>query len=774
MFEARIKRLLLLLVVLFVCLAMFLVQRQHRALVSRKPPPSAVISPELFAQFTAIENQEQRMDETVWATERRAEQRGALFDALWDALNRATNKFDLLASFPIGELVVSKYNAPTNLVHGIQLWDPAPAKLTWLQDEWQRFLDDKHRQGWQLGHVEFRHRSFMLVTNGQPEQSRFSFRADLQNEQFRQAATLEGELQVEWVSQTPDSQPVIKRLDASRISVRARTGEAPFQPIFTQAIEPPGNWIFIDPLILYDLDRDGLSEIILAGKNLVYHRQRDGNYEARPLCQYDPGKLLSALIADFDGDGLADLLCAKAEGLLLFKGSPQGTFDQAPRLVWPANPPLKYAQVLTCGDIDRDGDLDVFLAQYKTPYIKGQMPSPYYDANDGEPSHLLLNDGQGNFSEATESCGLGQKRWRRSYSGSFVRMDRDDALDLLVVSDFAGLDFYHNEGHGHFSEVTRERFPDWMAFGMAHTFADFNADGRLDLLMVGMESPTVERLDRLGLYRPGVNEDRTSRTRLTYGNRLFLAGGDHKFEQTSLNDSVSHSGWSWGCCAADFDNDGFPDLYIANGHETRQTVRDYEPEYWLHDIYVGASTNNRAAELYFQSKFTRTRGRGESYGGNEINRLYLNLEAKSFLEAGSLFGVGLEQDCRNVVADDLDGDGRVDLLVSTFEVWPAPKQTLRVYRNSFSKVGRWIGFRFEEQGRGKSPVGTMVTIRYGEHAATRQIVTGDSYRCQSANTLHFGLGNADQIEDAEVLWPNGLTTHLTKPALNQYHIVRQP
>jgi hypothetical protein len=144
------------------------------------------------------------------------------------------------------------------------------------------------------------------------------------------------------------------------------------------------------------------------------------------------------------------------------------------------------------------------------------------------------------------------------------------------------------------------------------------------------------------------------------------------------------------------------------------------------------------------------------------------------LEAGSLFGVGLEPDCRNVVADDLDGDGRVDLLVTTFEVWPAPKQTLCVYRNTFTNVGNWVGFRFEEQGRGKSPVGTSVTIHYSDHAATRQIVTGDSYRSQSANTLHFGLGNAGQVEDAEVVWPNGTATHLTRPAINQYHLLRQP
>jgi hypothetical protein len=202
-------------------------------------------------------------------------------------------------------------------------------------------------------------------------------------------------------------------------------------------------------------------------------------------------------------------------------------------------------------------------------------------------------------------------------------------------------------------------------------------------------------------------------------------------------------------------------------------VQEYDPEFWLHDIYVGGSTNDRARDLYFQSKFTRTRGRGQSYGGYEMNRLYLNLGAASFVEAGYLLGVGLEQDCRNVVADDLDGDGRVDLLVTTLEVWPAPKETLRVYRNTLPNPGHWIGFRFREEGRGKSPVGTSVTLRYGAHSATRQIVTGDSYRSQSANTLHFGLGQAAQVERAEVRWPDGSSIVLDRPAVNQYHLVRR-
>ena len=767
MFPARVRRLLVLLLVLSLSVIALVWQRHYRAAGKRGAVQSlSAITPALMAEFTAIEQRELRLDETIWAPERRAEQCGAVFEALWDKLNQATNKLDVLADFPIGELLVADYAKAEPLICQIEISKPTEPHRNWTQGDWRAFLEKCRQEGWRLGHIEFRQRAFDPAIGMQPERSQFAFRADVENTNGFERATLEGDLLVTWGQSDPGAEPVISQIDARGVSIRSRSGQPPFTPVLTETIVPFENWLFIDPVILYDLDGDGLPEIVLAGKNLVYHRQADGSYRAAELCKYGPGRIYTAVIADFDGDGHADFLCAKPEGLFLFHGSPSGTFDEPGRLVWAANPHLKYGQVLTCGDIDGDGDLDVFLAQYKSPYFHGQMPTPYYDANDGEPAYLLLNDGKGNFTDATEKSGLGTKRWRRSYSASFMRLPGDTNLDLVVVSDFAGAELYRNDGHGHFTDVTKQCLPDPLGFGMAHAFADFNGDGLLDLLMIGMDSPAVDRLEHLGLRRDD-GSDRKFRARLASGNRLWLAQPDGSFQQ-SADQSITHSGWSWGCSAFDFDNDGWPDVYIANGHETRSTVRDYEPEFWLHDIYVAGSTNNRAAELYFESKFTQTRARGYSYRGYEQNRLYLNRQGESFLEAGHLMGVGLEQDCRNAVAGDLDGDGKMDLLVSTFEVWPAPKQTLHVYRNTFPQAGNWIGFRFREEGHGKSPVGATVTIHYAQRTAVAELMTGDSYRSQSGNTLHFGLGTSTQVDWAEVVWPNGSRSRLESPSINRY------
>ncbi|PYL00501.1 MAG: hypothetical protein DME19_04875 [Verrucomicrobia bacterium] len=588
-------------------------------------------------------------------------------------------------------------------------------------------------------------------------------------------AILEGDLIVGWATnRSGDGLKAVKRIDASRLTIKTRRGEPPFHLILSERIAPPENSNSIDPLILYDLDGDGLSEIILADKNLVFRRRGEDRYEAEPLCKYPPGLISTAVIADFDGDGVADFLCAKSEGLVLFKGSPQGTFDQPGRMAWLASPRLTNAMVLTCGDIDQDGDLDVFLGQYKVPTL-GQILRPnFYDANDGHSANLLLNDGHGHFTEATEAAGLGPKRGRRIYSASFVDLDHDDNLDLLVVSDFAGVDVYRNDGHGHFTDVTGEWVAETHAFGMGHALADFNADGRLDVLMIGMNSPTADRLEHLNLWRPDRAEDHAMRSRMTFGNRLYLARTNSGFEQTPLSESIARSGWSWGCSAFDFDNDGFPDVYIANGMQSKQSVRDYEPEFWLHDIYIDDSVDDATATAYFMGKFSRTRGTGWSYGGYEKNRLYLNQRGGSFIEVAHLLDVALEEDSRCVVSDDLDGDGQPDLLLTTFEVWPEEKQTLRIYKNTLANSGHWIGFRFREEGGGKSPMGARVTIHYGGRSAVREIVTGDSSRAQHANTAHFGLGQADKVDRAEIRWPDGRTVTLREPALDHYHAIRAP
>ena len=419
---------------------------------------------------------------------------------------------------------------------------------------------------------------------------------------------------------------------------------------------------------------------------------------------------------------------------------------------------------LQARDMDADGDLDLFLGQYRAPYLDGSMPTPFHDAKDGHPDFLLLNNGSGLFSNATESSGLSPKRNRRTYGASFVDLDEDGDLDLAVTADFAGLDLYLNDGKGNFRDFTEKWAPDRQGFGMSHVFGDINGDGRQDLYFVGMSSTTARRLDRLGIVRKDFENYSRMRAPMTFGNRLLLSQPGGGFRQSRVAAKIARTGWGWGCAAEDFDNDGDLDLFVANGHLSGKSARDYCTTYWCHDVYEGDSNANTLLKTFFNRQFKGGIGHSISWNGYEHNAFFLNQgDGDDFLGAGFLLGVAGEFDSRAVLPDDQDGDGRVDLLVVEYDT-KTFGQRIHVYRNEWPASGNWIGVL----PKGKA-IGAKVTVKSGERSWTRALVTGDSFAAQKANVVRFGLGDAKVVDYAEIRWPDGNVTRATKPAINQYH-----
>ncbi|MGZ8901580.1 MAG: CRTAC1 family protein, partial [Limisphaerales bacterium] len=730
------------------------------------------VSSELVNEVLRIEAEERRVAETVWAKEMLAQECGRTIERLWDETNAATNKLAVVARFGLGEVQLGRWDQAVEHGHGIRFFSSSAAGDLLRGAEWQDTISRLQSSGWNLEQIEFRHNRFEVDAQGRPARSMFYFAANLLNASETNRVSIEGDLEVHWGEKSAeDGSYEIRKVDARGLTLKTRRGEPLFKLVLDEEIIPQGQSKLIDPLIVYDLNGDGLSEIILAGRNLVYRNRGDFEFSPEALCKYPEEFIKTALVADFGGDGVADFLCKKWEGLYFFKGSTNGTFETRARLAWKSKNPLAFPMVMTCGDIDTDGDLDIFIGQYKEPYEGGATPKPFYDANDGEPAYLLMNEGNGVFRDATEAAGLGEKRRRRTYSASFADLDGDADLDLLVVSDFAGLDLYRNDGKGRFMEATRE----WLqpgtsarGFGMAHALSDFNGDGFIDLLMMGMTSPAVERIDHLGLARNEGEIERTMRGEMTHGNRLYLGTTTGRFEEIRMSETIARSGWSWGCSAFDFDNDGFVDVYVGNGLESNLTVADYESEYWLHDRFVGVTNKGSAADVYFRSKFTRTRGQTQSYGGHERNRMFINQRGTNFLEVGYLLGVALLQDSRNVVADDLDEDGRVDLVVTTYEIGTRGKQTLKVFRNATPDAGNWAGLRFDGRRSARAWPGTAVRLKSVEQKSVRQMVTGDSYRSQHAPVAHFGLGNRDSVNSVEIKKTGEPVEHSNPVEVNSY------
>ena len=742
-----------------------------------QPPGSPLhrVDPQTVAAVSALEASEADATERFWRHERIAQQLGRTIESWWDELNTSSNRMAFVAQIPFGSIRLPIWDTVVQLPHDIRLHSSSNGGPILIPTGWSnrvRFLAD---QTWRIETFEARQVAYSPGADHSLGTSRFRFSVHLVRTSPIERAVVAGDVDVNWAS--APSGPDLARvgeIDASRLRLLLRPGPPPFSRWLERPLDPPRNAIAADPLLVRDLDGDGQPEIVLPGVRELLSRGKDGAFTPRPIVTPKLGLPYTGLLTDLDGDGHVDLVSVQHEGIVLSTPSTDGSLHSEARLVWRPEKSFAHAMTLTAGDVDRDGDVDLFLGQYKAPYVDGSMPTPCDDARDGHPGYLLLNDGTGLLKDASSGSGLEPKLRRRNYSGSFCDLDADGWLDLLLVNDFAGADLLRNRGVARFEDRTSDWLPDPRALGMGHAISDFNADGHLDILMIGMNSPTVDRLEHLGLWRPHPRMSREGRRALTRGNQLWLArGGSPGFHTPPLGEGLGASGWSWGCTAADVDNDGWPDVAIVNGMESRASVQDIEPEFWLHDIYVGNSEDNPVAHLYFRSRLERTQGRGQSYGGYEKNRFYLNRSGQEFLEVGHLLGVALEEDTRNLVGADFDADGRVDLAVVSFDRWPSPRQTLRVFRNELQETGPWIGFHL--RGREDAIMGTTVRLETQHGKACRTVISGDSHRSQHPATVHFGLGpSRDTTVRVEVHWADGQVTRMEGVEPGRYHILGTP
>jgi hypothetical protein len=736
--------------------------------------------PEVDRRPSSLEEwraQRARLDETVWANERLAQQYEQTLVALWDALLQAdrrgepADKAEILADLAVERVTIGTPVPVEALDHGIErlLFEGPRRSLTSTQ--WSDLIGDLAGAGYRLIQSEWHHARFEPPTDESPARSLVSIALHVEAP-GEQRIVVEGELGVEW-SEEPDSAGhfVPLRVDATGLQMLTRSGPLAFERIFSvRSPRRPDDYAGIHPLLIYDLDRDGRLDIVMVRAARILWN-REGGFDMGRLIDRPDLLTEAAVIADFDGDGYPDLLATRARGdLVLYPGNTQGQFDGEPHATV-FDEPLLGPSVLTAGDIDADGDLDVWLGQYETAYAGGQMPSPFYDANDGYPAYLLLNDGAGRFTPATENAGLAAKRFRRTYTGTFVDLDLDGDLDLLVVSDYAGVDVYHNDGTGRFTDANDTLHGDRHLFGMSSALADYDLDGRLDFFVAGMGSTTARRLEALGLTREDRPEVTEMRMRMGFGNRLYLARDDG-WHESAFASQVARTGWTWGTTAFDFDNDGDPDLFAANGHQSGQSTKDYCSNFWSYDLYDGVSESDPTLAKLFVEESRGLRSGEESWDGYQKNHLLMNLRGEGFVDVAFLLGIADQFDSRSAVSADLDRDGRVDLLVT--EHLGTEGEKLHIYRNLLDTGNDWIGVDLRESGKGKSPIGVSVSVRTTDRTHVGRVVTGESLMAQHAATLHFGLGTAERVESIEVRWPNGAKRVLRDPEPKQYHLVMAP
>lgn len=715
--------------------------------------------------ISEIVEQREKLNATIWSDEVMAQKFEEPFIELWDRMRGSADQVGELARFEFEDLTIGLPGEPTSHDHSIDEFRCDNGTKSFTPEEWQSWLADWKDAGLQVVQGEFHHSRF--EPDDKQPRSTVSFVLDVANTSEQTYYNITGKLRVNWKPLASESdQPQAKSIEATDVTILRREAS----PIFEEATVLDVRLANRAPLIAHDLDGDGLSELLAPAENILFQNQGNFQFEPTELFKYPPGKLSSTgVLADFTADGRPDFLGSSVAGtVFLYTADESGDFSNKPTIVLTTED-IREPTVVTAGDIDADGDLDVWIGQYKSPYSGGQMPTPYYDANDGYPAYLIRNNGDGTFEDITEWSGLTEKRNRRTYSASLADIDDDRDLDLVVVSDFAGLDVYANDGTGKFTNVTDEKVDNRHAFGMSLSFSDYNMDSKLDFYMTGMASTTAKRLHAMGLGQEDFEEYQSARPAMGYGNRLYLADGNN-FNQAPFNDQIARTGWSWGSTSFDFDNDGDRDLFVANGHRSQRTAKDYCTDFWCHDIYTGSSEEDQELGEFFKlSSALNFRKKGISWNGFEHNKLLMNKNGEGFLSIGFLAGVASEFDSRNVISDDFDGDGRVDLVV----LYRTPVDrvpSLHVLKNQCETEANWIGVRLD--GASRPGLGARVTVKTPSQTHIAAIVSGDSYVSQHAPFAHFGLGSASEVEEIEITWPDGASVMMTNPDINQYHQIQ--
>jgi hypothetical protein len=323
-------------------------------------------------------------------------------------------------------------------------------------------------------------------------------------------------------------------------------------------------------LAVGDVNGDGLDDLYVCMPNGIpnrlYIQQPDGSAKE---CAAEYGvdwldDTKSAIIADFDNDGDADLALALGPTILVMR-------QQEGRFV-PSNG-LRSATTasfysLACADYDGDGDLDLFGVRYVKTRYGENVPQPLHDARNGPTNHLLRNDGDKGWTDVTASSGLGSDNARFSLAAAFSDLDDDGDPDLVIANDFGTKQLWQNDG-GHFSEIASAAGVEDRGAGMGVAIGDANNDGRLDLYFSNMFSAAGRRIAFQDQFqRNEAAGPRAALQNLSFGNSLLLNKGGMKFEDVSRSSETYFGRWAWGALFADYDNDGHEDLHVPNGFVT--------------------------------------------------------------------------------------------------------------------------------------------------------------------------------------------------------------
>ena len=430
----------------------------------------------------------------------------------------------------------------------------------------------------------------------------------------------------------------------------------------------------------------------------------------------DTGYGHGCAVGDYNNDGQLDLYVTNYGTNRLYHNNGDGTFTDVAEAAGVTEP--RWSSSCAFADYDADGDLDLYVVNYivfdiaENPWcgLKEKDLRAYCEPDNfpAQSDTLFRNNGDGTFTDVTKSAGV-YNTTGKGLGVVWGDYNNDGAPDIYVANDSTENLFYRNNGDGTFEEIG---FMVGVALsedgaaenGMGTAFGDWNNDGWFDLTVTNYadQTNTLYHNDADGFFTDATTTTKTAQITYPY--------------------------LGWATAFIDYDNDGYQDLFVANGH--------------LHE---------NLAEL----------GQEGTYG--QRNLLFRNNRDGTFTESSETLGAGmkLEDVSRGATFADYDLDGDIDILVTNSNTPP------RLLRNDGGNRKNWLQIRLIGSSGSTDAIGTRVKVTTGELTQTREVRSGDGYLSQRDLTLHFGIGDYEQVDSIVVRWQNGMEQSIRGIAANQ-------